>query len=129
MDIQIVPYQPGVLLRGAQLSLGVSKLIFFLLSFRKPRKISFDFMCTPSLTPGARHSRKFPIGWYYEASKTLTLKQKTRNYTLLKESKQRLTSHGKAQIFITFAVFQKPLLFLSATRLYTTMLTEVIQFR
>ena len=32
MDTQAVPYQPGVLLRRAELSGGVSKLIFFLLS-------------------------------------------------------------------------------------------------
>ena len=32
MDIQTVPYQPGVLLRGGQLSDGVSKIISFVLS-------------------------------------------------------------------------------------------------
>ena len=29
MDIQIVPHQPGVLLRGDQRSGGVSKIVFF----------------------------------------------------------------------------------------------------
>ena len=29
MDTQTVPFQPGVLLRGGQLSVGVSKIIFF----------------------------------------------------------------------------------------------------
>ena len=44
MDTQIVPYQPGVLLRGGQLSGGVSKIIFFLSSLQfKPLKIAFNF--------------------------------------------------------------------------------------
>ena len=43
MDTQIVPYQPGVLWRGGQLSGGVSKIIFLLLSLLKPPNIALNF--------------------------------------------------------------------------------------
>ena len=49
-DTQTVRYQPGVLLRGSQLSGGVSKLFLFLYPFFKPLKISFNLMCTAALS-------------------------------------------------------------------------------
>ena len=48
MDTQAVPYQPGVLLRGDQLSGGVSKKYFSLFDpFFKPLKIAFNFRLNP----------------------------------------------------------------------------------
>ena len=48
MDTQTVPWQPGVLLRGGQLSGGVPNF-FFLYPFFKPLKISLKFTLTPTL--------------------------------------------------------------------------------
>ena len=42
MDTQIVPYPPGMLLRGGQLSGGDSKLIFFFYPFHVYPVLSFS---------------------------------------------------------------------------------------
>ena len=50
MDTKVVHLQPGVLLRGYQLSVGVSKIFFFLYyPFFKSLKIPFKFTFPPTL--------------------------------------------------------------------------------